>query len=162
MAEIASMATARGVMLPARLRIDQRRRKIPGQPTRDYIVPVLELPETNFAQLVASGHIATTDPQLAPRPPMGAAPALPATAGFERASSPGFGSAPAATGPGGWALDDERATSAPAAPTTTAVAAPPATTTCGDEDASPMALGLCAKPNGHSGPHGNAEGTWPR
>jgi len=60
MAEIASMATSQGVMLNARLRIDQRRRKIPGQPTREYIVPVLELPDTNFGQLVSGGFIPTT------------------------------------------------------------------------------------------------------
>lgn len=34
--------------------------------------------------------------------------------------------------------------------------------TCGDEDASPMALGLCAKPTGHPGAHASADGTWPR
>lgn len=33
---------------------------------------------------------------------------------------------------------------------------------CDDEDASPMALGHCAKQKGHSGPHANGEGTWPR
>ena len=32
---------------------------------------------------------------------------------------------------------------------------------CGDEDASPMALGLCDKPSHRTGPHGNVNGTWP-
>ena len=36
-----------------------------------------------------------------------------------------------------------------------------ATEVCGDEDASPMALGLCAKPPHRTGPHGNENGTWP-
>jgi phage recombination protein Bet len=31
-----------------------------------------------------------------------------------------------------------------------------------DEDASPMALGTCTKPKGHSGTHGSGAGTWPR
>lgn len=142
MAEIAAMATARGIMLPARLRIDQRRRKIPGQPTREYIVPVLELPETNFAQLVAAGHIPTTEAigagstpaiaaperpalppgrrqQRAPRPSMGDAPALPAEASFERPAAPGFGSAPSTVG--GWTVDD----------------ATPASDAPGERDASP-------------------------
>lgn len=48
--------------------------------------------------------------------------------------------------------------SAAAAPSEPAAA----TATCGDEDASPMALGSCTKPSRHSGAHGNANGTWPR
>jgi hypothetical protein len=43
-----------------------------------------------------------------------------------------------------------------------AAAVEPATATCGDEDASPMALGLCAKPPHNTGPHANENGTWPR
>ncbi len=137
MAEIASMATARGIMLPARLRIDQRRRKIPGQPTREYIVPVLELPETNFGQLVASGHIPTTAAQLgdgngaaparpqlapgkparAPRPEIGPPPALPAEAGCERGASPAFGEAPEPPAFGGWPVEaTPTATVEPAGP----------------------------------------------
>jgi hypothetical protein len=33
---------------------------------------------------------------------------------------------------------------------------------CGDEDASPMALGLCDLPPDHKGPHRSEHGTWPR
>lgn len=69
MAELASMATSRGVMLPARLRIDHRRRKVPGAPVRDYIVPVLELTSVRMADLVDAGMIPT--PGIGP----GAAPA---------------------------------------------------------------------------------------
>lgn len=36
------------------------------------------------------------------------------------------------------------------------------TAACGDEDASPMALGTCGKPKGHTGPHLSGNGTWPR
>lgn len=42
-----------------------------------------------------------------------------------------------------------------------APAAAPATAVCGDEDASPMALGLCALAPHRTGPHKNANGTWP-
>jgi len=35
------------------------------------------------------------------------------------------------------------------------------TALCGDEDSSPMALGLCEKPQGHDGAHGSEHGTWP-
>lgn len=195
MAEIASMATSRGIMLPARLRIDQRRRKIPGQGTRDYIVPVLELPETNFGQLVASGHIPTTNAQLdtgiAParaqlgsgqparvgRPALGPAPTLPSEAQFERAATPTFGAAPEIVA-GGWQIDPTSTADTPGAPSSdgsersasaqpATVAAPSAAVAgapalCGDEDASPMALGICAKPKGHSGVHASKDGTWPR
>jgi hypothetical protein len=34
--------------------------------------------------------------------------------------------------------------------------------TCGDEDASPMALGICDELPGHKGPHKSPNGTWPR
>jgi hypothetical protein len=34
--------------------------------------------------------------------------------------------------------------------------------TCGDEDASPMALGICDELPGHKGPHKSANGSWPR
>jgi hypothetical protein len=34
--------------------------------------------------------------------------------------------------------------------------------TCGDEDASPMALGMCDELPGHKGPHRSEHGTWPR
>jgi hypothetical protein len=34
--------------------------------------------------------------------------------------------------------------------------------TCGDEDASPMALGMCDELPGHKGPHRSENGTWPR
>lgn len=43
------------------------------------------------------------------------------------------------------------------APATEAVPAP-----CDDEDASPMALGHCAKLKGHPGSHSSENGTWPR
>lgn len=33
---------------------------------------------------------------------------------------------------------------------------------CGDEDASPMGLGLCHKPKGHKDFHASEHGTWPR
>jgi hypothetical protein len=117
-------------MLPARLRIDQRRRKIPGKPTRDYIVPVLELPDTNFGQLVAGGFIQTTAPaigageipalgpgaapraQLGPgkparvdRPALGPAPEVPTGNGFARAEPV----APPAVDPptvGGWPVEE--------------------------------------------------------
>jgi hypothetical protein len=130
MAEIASMATSQGIMLPARLRIDQRRRKIPGKPTREYIVPVLELPDTNFGQLVAGGFIRTTGvalaggevpalgpgaparaalgpgkPARADRPPLGQAPGAPSGNGFGR---PGPIAAATVTPPtvGGWPVEE--------------------------------------------------------
>ena len=164
MAEIASMATQRGIMLPARLRIDQRRRKIPGKPTREYIVPVLELPETNFGQLVAAGHIPTTNAQLdggttparpqigsgkparVERPALGAPPALPAKAGFERPAAPGFGAAPEPAG--GWTVEppDE----APPPLEATAAPAPAENALCGRPSAFTPGQ-TCVLRDGHTG-----------
>jgi hypothetical protein len=121
MAEIASMATSQGIMLPARLRIDQRRRKIPGKPTREYIVPVLELPDTNFGQLVAGGFIQTTAPAIgagdvpalgpgsAPRAALG--PGKPA-----RAERPALGTAPEVPSGNGFGRPDPIAAATVAAP----------------------------------------------
>jgi len=39
---------------------------------------------------------------------------------------------------------------------------PSAVTDCGDEDASPMGLGLCTQPSGHTGAHKSSNGSWPR
>jgi len=50
-AEILGMASARGVLIPARLRLEQREKKIPGKPTNRYAVPIIEFVETRFADL---------------------------------------------------------------------------------------------------------------
>lgn len=71
-AEILSMATAAGRLLPARLRLEQRSKKVPGKPTRQYAVPVIEFLETRFSEL------GLTDVP-APRQIAAGRPALPAT-----------------------------------------------------------------------------------
>lgn len=43
-----------------------------------------------------------------------------------------------------------------------ATPATPAVAACDDEDASPLALGLCMKPKGHKDAHASENGTWPR
>jgi hypothetical protein len=50
-AEILAMATARGTLIPARLRLEQRERKVPGKPTLKYAVPIIELLETRIRDL---------------------------------------------------------------------------------------------------------------
>ena len=74
-AEILAMATATGRLIPARLRLDQREKKVPGQPTNRYAVPVIEFIETRMADLALPG---ATRPQLVPGQPL--VPALPPTA----------------------------------------------------------------------------------
>ena len=53
--EIVQMAAARGTMIPARLRLEQRQTKRPGQGTRKFAVPVIDL-EVSPAQLLG-GHV---------------------------------------------------------------------------------------------------------
>jgi len=72
-AEVLEAASEAGRLIPARLRLDQRTKKIPGQPTRQYAVPVIEFGET-FAALV--GGPTSSAPALAP----GRRPELPAIA----------------------------------------------------------------------------------
>lgn len=75
-AEILVIASASGHVLPARLRLDQREKKVPGQPTNKYAVPVIEFLETRMADLpLLEGGSAPR--QVGPGRP--GVPALPAT-----------------------------------------------------------------------------------
>lgn len=51
--EIVNLATSRRLMVPAQLRLEQRSSKRPGQGTRRFVVPVLEMGVT-FGELVAA------------------------------------------------------------------------------------------------------------
>jgi hypothetical protein len=75
-ADILVRASEAGMLVPAKLRIDQRERKVPGQPTKRFPVPVIEFTDTRLADLpVIEGH---RSPLLA-APARAAIPALPAT-----------------------------------------------------------------------------------
>lgn len=58
--EIVQLAAGRGQMLPARLRLEQRMVKRPGQTTKRFAVPVLDI-EVSPAQLLAGGAAAMID-----------------------------------------------------------------------------------------------------
>lgn len=53
-AQILELATRAGAPLPARLRLDQRSKKVPGQPTNHYAVPVIEVLDARVGELLAS------------------------------------------------------------------------------------------------------------
>lgn len=80
-AEILAMASATGRLIPARLRLEQREKKIPGKPTNRYAVPIIEFVETRMADLAIIGPGAG-QPQLASGRP--SIPALPSTTLPER------------------------------------------------------------------------------
>lgn len=81
-AEILAMASATGRLIPARLRLEQREKKVPGKRTNRYAVPIIEFVETRMADLAITGG--SGRPQLAGGR---AAPlALPETALPERSS----------------------------------------------------------------------------
>jgi hypothetical protein len=83
-AEVLAIAAGRGRLLPARLRLDQREKKMPGHPTNRYTVPVIEILET-LSQL-APGDAAV--PALeGPKVAQLAATVLPATSDL-RAPAP--------------------------------------------------------------------------
>lgn len=76
-AEILAMATATGRLIPARLRLDQREKKVPGKPTNRYAVPVIEFVETRLGDLaIAAGGAAAPALGSGDHP---ARPQLPAT-----------------------------------------------------------------------------------
>lgn len=91
-AEILAMASATGRLIPARLRLEQRSKKEPGKPTKQYAVPIIEFVDTRFGALglttLGSGEGAR---QLAaggrPARPELPATTLPATSDF-RAPTP--------------------------------------------------------------------------
>jgi hypothetical protein len=100
--DLLAAASARGIFVDARLRLEQREQKRPGQPTNRYAVPVLELPKVRVADVMAAvaersvGGPAPLPSGIAParmlaapgqRPELGPAPALPATTAM-RAADP--------------------------------------------------------------------------
>jgi hypothetical protein len=135
-AQFLSMASASGMNIPAKLRLEQREKKVPGKPTNRYAVPVIEFTTTRIIDLLNAGagplmlgEAAPAAPQLAAgellpekgkrtrgpkveRPAMGPAPAVPDGSGFGR-PQPVAATAPTLPGPA--------ATEPPAAPP----AAPP-------------------------------------
>lgn len=54
-AQFLSMASAAGMNIPARLRLEQREKKVPGQPTNRYSVPVIEFTTTRIVDLLNAG-----------------------------------------------------------------------------------------------------------
>lgn len=106
-AQFLAMATSAGMNIPAFLRLEQREKKVPGQPTNRYAVPVIEFTHTRITDLIAAGAgptmlgDATPAPQLVPgaliptkaprtrqpkvdRPALGPAPAVPDGSDFGR------------------------------------------------------------------------------
>ena len=68
MADFLLAAAQRGYAYPARLRIEKRKVKRPGEPEHDFIVPVLELPDLTPQEVLGSGtpvrQIGPGDPDL--------------------------------------------------------------------------------------------------
>lgn len=92
--EIVQMAAGRGQMLPARLRLEQRMVKRPGQQTKRFAVPVLDI-EVSPAQLLSGSPMAmleTTPPgTLAVEPPRqvdGSSPLTPVPESVPEAPAP--------------------------------------------------------------------------
>jgi hypothetical protein len=52
--DLLAAASQRGIFVDARLRLEQREQKRPGQPTKRYAVPVLELPKVRVADVMAA------------------------------------------------------------------------------------------------------------
>jgi hypothetical protein len=61
-AEILAMASARGTLIPARLRLEQREKKVPGKPTNKYAVPIIEFVETRMRDLQLTAGVGPAGP----------------------------------------------------------------------------------------------------
>jgi hypothetical protein len=98
-AEILAMASATGRLIPARLRLEQREKKVPGKPTNRYAVPIIEFVETRMADLQLTGPDAPERPRLAAgraSPPELPSTTLPASSDFRAtvADEPAAGEEP--------------------------------------------------------------------
>jgi hypothetical protein len=78
-AEILAMASERGQLIPARLRLVEGTKKVPGQPTRKWFEPVIQFVDTRFGDLGLTALAPGGVPQLAPGAAVGR-PQLPSTA----------------------------------------------------------------------------------
>lgn len=161
-AEILAMATEAGYLLPARLRLDQRQKKIPGQPTRQYAVPVIEL-GVRMAEL-GVGTSFTPRPALAagvrPGQPQLPATTLPPTSDFRGPAERTTETEPDGQHPtAGGASDpvDEPGGSQLAG-------SAPTRSVCGSIGAGDVAGEVCAREPDHLGAHKNedASAIWPR
>lgn len=54
-ARFLAIASSSGLNIPARLRLDQREKKVPGKPTNRYAVPIIEFTTTRITDLLAAG-----------------------------------------------------------------------------------------------------------
>jgi hypothetical protein len=127
---------AAGRMLPARLRLEQREVKRPGQPTNHFAVPVLELPSVRIADIVSgelpAGPVNKRERVTRPELPSGIRPPS------ERPETP---AADAETGE----FEEGR---------TRCAVVPPE---------SPLGMTeQCAQFAGHAGAHRSREGSWPQ
>ena len=57
MADFLAQAAMKGYAIPARLRIEERRTTRPNEPRRDYVVPVLEIPDLTPGQMLPEAHV---------------------------------------------------------------------------------------------------------
>lgn len=107
--EVMMLAAAESKFIPAVLRIENRTKKRPGQPTRKFIVPVIDLPGVTVNQLVSGDvPLAINAPAARPeRPALPAGPAPPQDPKFNNGEQAAHGAPPplpdtgAAQGPRG-------------------------------------------------------------
>jgi hypothetical protein len=138
MAGILEGLAAAGRMVPAELRLERREKRVPGQPTKHFIVPVLEVPELRLAELMVGG------PALGQIGPghVRQMPQLPAPAGGSA-----VGASPLL--PGATRADD-------------GADAGDVVILCGDEATGFLEGETCVLDAGHAGVHRSAaESSWP-
>lgn len=165
-AEILAMATEAGYLIPARLRLEQRSKKIPGQPTRQYAVPVIEMLGIRMSEL-GVGTSLPSRPQLnagvRPARPQLPATTLPPTSDFRgpaqrviEAESDGQAGVPVGVS------DSREEGAGHGAPLVEP--APARSAICGDVASGDIAGEICAREPDHLGAHKNRDQSaiWPR
>lgn len=120
-AQFLAMASARGMNIPARLRLEQREKKVPGRPTNRYAVPVIEFATTRIQDLLdaGAGPMMLGDPEPNAAPQLTAGSLTPGKAKRERGSKverPALGPAPAVPDGSGFGRRQPVQIEAPALP----------------------------------------------
>ena len=147
-ASFLEVAAASGRLMPAKLRLEQREKKVPGKPVNRFAVPVIEI-ATRLVDLIGD----------MPGLPEGRVehPRLTATNKRERTERPDLGNAPSL--PSGEAFEPEHSPAAAGRSSSPTPAAAPSlcnATSPYDEGSEP-----CAREEGHSGLHKNhARESW--
>lgn len=106
-ADVLRAATDRGMLIPARLRLVEDSKRVPGQATHSWYEPVIEFPESAHEMGLMLGRTSTPALALGAPPPLPMI-AAPVSSDFRAPEPPVLIERPVAAGTCGWSLRPQR------------------------------------------------------